>query len=107
MRKLTMAALISISTLSFGATAAFANGPEMDRCNAGPPLGAEERSTAAAPHSQSVAGVNLGCLGDKDRRNHDGRDSRRSSRDRDYDRDSRGYNASRSSLAPAVPITTD
>lgn len=107
MRKLTMATLISVSTLSFTAAAAFANGPQMERCNAGPPLGAEERSAAAAPQSPQVPGVNLGCLDGTDRSAYYDRSFRRSSRDRNYDRDARrfdrddrGYNTSRSNSAP-------
>jgi hypothetical protein len=98
MRKLRIAASISILALSFGATAALAGVSEMDRCNAGPPLGAEERSAAAEPRNQSVAGVNLGCLDNTDR-NYDYSDSRRNSQDRNSYRDGRPYQSSRSNYS--------
>lgn len=96
MRKLTMGALISTLALSFGATAAFAGAPEMDRCNGGPPLAAEDRGTASAPRSPSVAGVNLGCLAGTDQANYN-RDSRHSLRDMmDHHRDAKRQDSSRS-----------
>jgi hypothetical protein len=103
MRKSTIAALLSASTLSFAASAAFADRSQLERCNGGPPLGADELSTASEPRHQNVAGVRLDCQDDNAYRNYRDRDSGHGFRDRffhrdarEHDRDASGYNTSRS-----------
>jgi hypothetical protein len=103
MRKSTIAALFAVSTLSVAASPAFADGSQLERCNGGPPLGADELSTASEPRHQNVAGVRLDCQDDNAYRNYRDRDSGRGFRDRFFDRDAReqhrdtsSYNTSRS-----------
>lgn len=97
MRKLTTAALISLSMLSFGASAAFPNALDMYRCNGGPLLSADDLPAASGPNPPQIAGVNQGCLGDLAQMSDRGRERkhfnlfRRSSRDSDVNRDIRGY----------------
>ena len=104
MRKLTMAALISVSALSAATTAAFAN-PEMERCNGGPPFGAEQHLMASEPHAQSVPGVLLDCQTASYQTTYRERDSSRSGiMDRMLHRDVRGYSGSAADSTSGAPL---